>query len=297
MQFKWANGHFCFDGFGWACRRGAGQIRAIFIIFIVAAHLNSIMAPPVTPDAAGDRGRPDDRLNADSSPSLNASAKIFEVSRYGQLCSSASVLIVESMDVLVDKSSSRARRNQAEAAMRMLAEKLADVDKALLASASNLNNTIPAAKKAIEKIRNEEARAAAGDANAFATLAKRNKKSAAHMKVEDFEITPNVAMEDAATDTTMFQLQSSAAVPSARVSPRTSMIPAPSSANGTFSPIEVLTILLGIPDQKKNFEARKIMVDKGWVKYKEGGEMKVMSERGLRNFWHKWKESHSPPPE
>ena len=278
-------------------RRGAGQIRPILLVFIVTARLNSTMAAPVTPDAAGDRGRPDDRSNVDSPPSLNAAAKIFEVSRYGELCSSASVLIVESMDVLADKSSSRTRKNRAEAAMRMLAEKLANVDEALLASASNLNKTIPAAKKAIEKIRNEEARAAAGDAHAFPTLAKRSKKTAAHMKVEEFEMTPIVEMEAAATDTTMLQLQSSAVVPSARVSPRTSMIPAPSSASGSFSPTEVLTILLGMPDQKKNVEARKIMVDKRWVKYKEGGETKVMGERGLRKFWNKWKDSNSPPPE
>lgn len=291
-KFKWANGIFGIDEFGWWCRRGAGQIVAIFIVFIVTARLNSSMTAPVTPDAGGCQGRTDDHSNARPSHPLNSAANIFEISRYGSFCSDASALIVESMDVISDKSSSATKKKQAEAAMRMLAEKLADIDTAMLSVAANSNAKIPAAKKAIEKIRQEEARSADD-----MPTSKRRRKTVAQTKVEEFDVFPNVEMGDAASTVASLALDSFAEVPSVRVSPRTSVIPAPTSASGAFSPKEVMTILLGIPDEKKNHEARKTMVDKGWVKYKDGDEMKAMGERGLRKFWRKWRNSSLPPPE
>ena len=108
---------------------------------------------------------------------------------------------------------------------------------------------------------------------------------------------PDAETGDFTSAVSILELSPSAQVPSVRVSPRTSVIPAPTSASGAFSPKEVMTILLGIPDEKKNHEARKTMVDKGWVKYKDGDEMKAMGERGLRKFWRKWRNSSLPPPE
>lgn len=295
-QFKRANGRFGIDEFGWWCRRGAGRIVAIFVVFIVTARrLNLNMTAPVTPDAGGSQGRTDDRSNARSAHSLNAAANIFEISRYGTFCAHASTLIVESLDVISDKSSSATKKKQAEAAMRMLAEKLADIDTAMLSVAAKSNAKIPAARKAIEKIRQDEARSPAEVDDVPAS--KRHKKTVAQTKVEEFNVFPDVETGDFTSAVSILELSPSAQVPSVRVSPRTSVIPAPTSASGTFSPKEVMTMLLGLPDRKKNYEARKLMVEKGWVKYKDGDEMKVMGEAGLRTFWRKWRDSSLPPPE
>jgi len=288
---------FGLNGFGWACRRVAGRIVAIFLVFYrYLSFGNSNMTAPVTPDPGGGRGRVDDRSDARSSRSLNDAAKLFEVSRYGSFCADAAVLIVESMDMLSDKLSSVTKKKKAEAAMRELAVKLADVDKALVSAAANSNKKIPGAKKAIEKIRNEEEAKSA--ASYVPNSGKRYKKSIAQKRVEDFEVFPDIEMEDAATAATRLQLDSSNMVPAQRVSPRSWVIPAPGSASGTFSPAEVLTILLGITNEKKNIEARKMMIEKGWVKYMDGNnKMQVMGERGLRKFWRKWRDSSSLPPD